>query len=274
MSNASLSAAAQALLDAKREARTLPPFTDADPGFDLNRGYEVGFELLALRREQGEKPVGRKVGLTNDTAWPQLGLDAPIWAHMYDTTVSYARGATDRFSLAGLVQPRIEPEFIFSLRAPIEAGENDPVKLLDAVEWLALGFEIVHCHYPGWVFKPADAVADFGLHAGSVIGTPHIVTDAERAALAGRLPEAGITLSLEGDTAATGEGRNVLGNPLQALGYLARVVAGQPQAAPLAAGEVITTGTLTVAQDVAPGQTWTVAVDGVDLPPTRVAFED
>lgn len=272
MSDTSLSQTAQALLSAKREARTLAPFTQNDPQFDLKVGYDVGFELLALRRAGGEKPVGRKVGLTNDEAWPQLGLSAPIWAHMFDTTVSYARGATASFSLGGLVQPRIEPEFIFSLRAPIEPGEMDPEKLLTAVEWLALGFEIVHCHYPDWVFKPADAVADFGLHAGSIIGTPHVITDDERGSLAQKLAEADVTLSLDRETAATGKGRNVVGNPLKALGYLAKVVSDQPQAMPLATGEVVTTGTLTPAQDIVPGQTWSVAVDGVELPPTRVLF--
>lgn len=274
MYNSSLSTTAQTLLSAKREARTLSPFTESDPQFDLKAGYDVGFELVAVRREGGETPVGRKVGLTNDKAWPELGLDAPIWAHIYDTTVSYARGATARFSLGGLVQPRIEPEFIFSLRTPIETGEMAPERLLDAVEWLALGFEIVHCHYPDWVFKPADAVADFGLHAGSVIGTPHIISDGERASLARALAKADVTLSLDQGTTATGKGENVLGNPLLALGYLAKVLAGQPRAIPLATGEVITTGTLTAAQDVVSGQTWSVAVEGVDLPPAHVLFTD
>jgi 2-oxo-3-hexenedioate decarboxylase len=36
--------------------------------------------------------------------------------------------------------------------------------------------------------------------------------------------------------------------------------------APLAAGEVVTTGTLTDAQPMAPGQRWRTAIDGAPLP--------
>ncbi len=270
--SATLSKAAQALIDAKRDARTLPPFSAADTNFDLAAGYAVGFELLAERRGNGEEPVGRKVGLTNTPAWDALGLEAPIWAHIFDSTVAYTHGEPTSFSLAGLVQPRIEPELIFCLNRPIPAGEMSPEKLIESVEWLALGFEIVHCHYPDWKFRPADAVADFGLHAGSIIGAPHVIDDGERAELARAVADVDVTLSLDGDAVATGKGTEVVGNPLVALGYLASVLSEQPQAMPLETGEVITTGTLTAAQDISAGQRWTVTVDGLQLPPTQVVF--
>jgi 2-keto-4-pentenoate hydratase len=54
-----------------------------------------------------------------------------------------------------------------------------------------------------------------------------------------------------------GTGSDVLDSPVLALVHLARVLATQPQFAPLAAGEVITTGSLTDAWPVSAGETWT-----------------
>lgn len=270
--SASLSTAAQALLEAKRNARTLQPFSSQDSAFDLSAGYRIGFELLDTRRAEGEQPIGRKVGLTNTQAWAQLGLEAPIWAHLYDTTVIHTHGEPASLSLAGLVQPRIEPELIFTLSAPVPAGEMAPEKLIEYVESVALGFEIVHCHYPDWAFKPADAVADFGLHAASIIGPPHAIDSSQRAEMARAFAQVSVTLLRDGQVAATGSGADVVSNPLVALGYLARVLATQPQAMALESGELITTGTLTAAQNVIAGQHWQVRVEGIDLPPTEVVF--
>jgi 2-oxo-3-hexenedioate decarboxylase len=53
-----------------------------------------------------------------------------------------------------------------------------------------------------------------------------------------------------------GVGANVLGSPARALAYLRDVLATQPWAPPLAAGEIVTTGTITDAQPVRAGETW------------------
>ena len=64
----------------------------------------------------------------------------------------------------------------------------------------------------------------------------------------------------------TGVGANVLDSPALALAHLAGVLAGQPQFPPLAAGEIVTTGTVTDAWPVAPGETWTSDYGALGLP--------
>ena len=53
-----------------------------------------------------------------------------------------------------------------------------------------------------------------------------------------------------------GVGANVLGSPAHALAHLVRALALLPQFPALAAGEIVTTGTITDAWPVAPGETW------------------
>ena len=74
-----------------------------------------------------------------------------------------------------------------------------------------------------------------------------------------------VTLRGGKDFVAKGEGRNALGSPLLALGFLARVLAAQSRAPPLLPGEVITTGTLTALPYLRPGESYRVEVAGAPL---------
>ena len=62
----------------------------------------------------------------------------------------------------------------------------------------------------------------------------------------------------------------MLGGPLNALAHLGQVLAGQPRFAPLASGEIVTTGTVTDAWPVKRGETWqshygSLGVEGLRL---------
>jgi 2-keto-4-pentenoate hydratase len=165
-------------------------------------------------------------------------------------------GPRATLKLEGMVQPRIEPEVVFRLKAPVPPSA-DARQVLRCVEWLAPGFEIVQSHFPDWKFAAPDCTAAFGLHAALLVGTPVEVTDANRDALAEALPRFRLTLLQAHTLVDRGTGSDVLDSPALALVHLARVLATQPQFAPLTAGEVITTGSLTDAWPVRPGETWT-----------------
>ena len=72
-----------------------------------------------------------------------------------------------------------------------------------------------------------------------------------------------VTLSKNGSVMDHGVGANALDHPALALAFLADTVAHQPQFDPLAAGEIITTGTLTAALSIRPGETWSSRYEGL-----------
>jgi 2-oxo-3-hexenedioate decarboxylase len=103
-----------------------------------------------------------------------------------------------------------------------------------------------------------------------VVGTPLAVTAANRADLVSRLPSFELRLARDGAGVDRGVGSNVLGGPLNALAHLVRVLAGQPRFAPLASGEIVTTGTITDAWPVKRDETWqshygSLGVEGLQL---------
>lgn len=259
-------ALARELQHAYAHKHILPvPLSSREPGFDLDAAYDVEAELVRLRRAQGHATRGRKVGYANKALWRALKLETLVWAHMYDDTVTMAGSGSGTLSLDRMCSPRLEPEIVFKLREPIEAGDADPPAVLRSVEWLALGFEIVDSIFASWTFQPPDFVAAYGLHAALVVGEPHAVEAARIPALLDQLSAFRIRLLRNGSPVAEGSGRNCLRSPAVCLGVLAAAIAKRTPDEPLAAGELVSSGTLTDPQPVAAGETWSARVDGLPL---------
>ena len=251
------------LLNALDSGSTIPSVVARDPGFGWDAGYRVAAELIKLRRARGEQTVGRKIGFTNRNIWPEYGATAPIWAHIYDSTLVRAAGQHAVVSLTGSARPRLEPEIAFKLKAPLPAGSSDPEIVLRSIEWYAPSFEIVDCHFADWKFGPADAAADFSLHWRLIVGTPCQLRAMDTEALATQLRDCRVTLGRNGVVVDRGIGANALGHPVLALAHLAEVLSRQPLFEPLAAGEIITTGTLTAAMPIKPGEGWSSLYEGL-----------
>lgn len=266
---ASTTAIADTLVACQDCAGTIAPITSGDPTFDVRRAYDVLAAINARRVAAGWVSIGRKIGFTNRTIWERYGVYQPMWAPVWSHTVHFAEHSSATLPLAGFVRPRIEPEVVFKLRtAP--PSSDDPMALIEAIEWVAAGFEIVQSVFPDWRFAAADCTAASGLHAALLVGTPLPVTADNRAEIVSRLPSFELTLARDGAGVDRGTGSNVLDSPLNALAHLIRLLAGQPNFAPLAAGEIVTTGTITDAWPIRRDETWqshygSLGVEGLRL---------
>jgi 2-oxo-3-hexenedioate decarboxylase len=250
-----------AALDARRQ---IAPLSKRNLRFDLDQAYKVTSAVRRLREARGKRVVGRKIGFTNRTIWPEYGVDAPIWGYLYDTTVKWLTdGAT--LDLSPFMEPRIEPEIAFGLSSAPDAAMDERA-LLSCIEWVAHAYEIVQSPFPGWRFTAADTVAAFGLHGALLIGPT------QREEWLKLLPAFGITLQRNGSDLDHGSGANVLGGPLSALRHLVGLLDHDPDNPPLSAGEIVSTGTLTRAFPIAPGEHWHTRLSGIPLSGVDVTF--
>ena len=265
-------ALAREILAAADDHRQIAPYSGRVPAvaLDMALAYRVTAALRRLRQARGERPIGRKIGFTNRTIWAEYGVYAPIWGDMYDTTLHPLEpGAA--VDLGPFLEPRLEPEIAFGIgRAPDPA--MDEAALLDCIDWVAHGFEIVHSVFPGWRFAAADTVAGFGLHGAYRIGPRHRLTPAARPDWRARLSQFEIVLAHDGMQVDRGSAANVLGGPLSALRHLVELLAGDPVNPPLATGEIVTTGTLTRAFPVSAGQTWRTRLAGIPIDGLEIRF--
>jgi len=257
-SAATVAARARQLLGALDAAATLPTFTGTDPSFDLAHAFAVADEIRRLRLARGEIPLGYKIGFTNRGIWARYGVFAPIWGPVWNTTVERVDSAETGVSLAPFVAPRLEPEIMFGLaRAPV-AGMS-LAELAGCVAWVAHGFEIVHTRFAGWRFAAADTVADFALHGRLFVG-PRVPIDrfvgTGSGDLAAQLASLRLTLSCDGRDVEEGRAEIVLDGPLHAFRLWVDAMAARPERWPIVAGDIVTTGTITDAAPLAPGQRW------------------
>ena len=263
MINTSQQALAAELLALLGTGRQVAPFSSGDTGFSLARAYDIVAIIRDSRAARGETPVGRKIGFTNSAVWHGLGLEGPIWNYMYDTTVAGLSALGSSFKLPNWPESRIEPEIVLHLAKAPQAGMSD-AELLACVDWIAPAFEIVTSIFPNWTFTAADATAAFGVHGSLLLGEKLLVPD-DRAAFAHALTSFTVDLIGSGPTRQHGHARNVLGGPIQALAFLVAELARFGCTDLLRAGELITTGTLTDAMPVTPGQTWTATFSGIGI---------
>lgn len=256
---------ASEILDALDRQKRLAAFS----GIEMPQAYAVVAEMRRLRTARGEKVLGRKIGFTNRTIWDEYKVFAPIWGYMYDTTLFDASAARN-VDLARFVEPRLEPEIAFGFARAPEAGMS-AAQILDCVEWLSHGFEIVQSHYPGWKFAAPDTVANNALHGAFFLGEK-VSPGSDRAAWLDALAGFEISLYRGGELVDTGHARNVLDGPLFAIKHLLDLLKDDPHNPPVVAGEIVSTGTVTKAWPVVPGERWRTEVRGLKLPGVEIRF--
>ena len=246
-------ACADDLLEARSSARLVQLLSDRFAAFDLVAGYAVADAIRQRRIAAGERPVGYKIGFTNRGIWERYGVHAPIWGPVWDSSLVFIDASEATVSLAPFVQPRLEPEIVVGFAEAPRAGMS-VAQLAGCIDWVAHGFEIVHTHFDAWRFRPADTVADFALHGRLLVGPR--VPIAEFDDLPKRLASIDVTLLRDGEAVDRGHSSIVLGGPLHALRIWVDAMAVQTPGWPIRAGDIVTTGTITDAAPMRPGEHW------------------
>ena len=280
---------AERLEHARANNYQIQPPSKTGPAFDHTKGYQIAAALRTLRKSNnGETVAGRKIGFTNRNIWPEYNIDASNWSYVYRNTLvdltdeessdllSYDKGPmeVDIRRLSNL-QSKIEPEIVLGLSNPVSSSMNDD-QLLQSLEWIAHGFEIVASIFPGWKFTASDTTAAFALHGMLLVGPKIYVQEAASRSperLSKALEDFKIQLLQNGNKVDEGRGSNVLGSPIKALRHLVELLDKDEFNSPLEAGEVVTTGTLTRALDIKDGDVWSTKINGIELSGLEVRFK-
>lgn len=261
---------AEAVITALVRHDQVPLFSASPEGLDFADAYHVTARLRAVFEARGERMIGRKIGFTNRDMWDVYGVRAPIWGYCTDRTTLDLEGTAFQ-RVSDFAEPRIEPEIIFGLRADPHPS-MDEEGLLDCIDWVSLGYEVVQSIFAGWRFAASDTIAANALHGALLVGKRHPVAP-DRSEWRRALASFRAELFCDGRLSQTGGGALVLGSPLSALRHLVRLLAEDPFNPPLGAGEIVSTGTLTLAMPVEAGQIWTAKVHGIALEDISLRFE-
>ena len=233
----------------------ITPFTHRSISLSNTEAYAISRKLVELKRWNVS---GRKIGFTNRSIWPTYGVDQPIWGSISSSSVSFAQDGQATVCLSNYCEPRVEPEIVIAFRKT-PSVDMDESNIAKCIDWVAPGFEIVDSIYPQWKFNISDAIAAGGLHGELIIGQKYQPTGE----ITKHLLDQKVTLLQNNNVIETGSGRNILEGPISALRYLIKGIENESGEAPIAANDIITTGTLTDAKILRSGETWVAEYTGL-----------
>lgn len=244
LSRVDLDALAAALLEAFASGVPLDPPRSTHPGLTVDDAYAVQRALVAGHVEAGRTVTGRKIGLTSEGIQRQLGVDSPDFGVLFDTH-TFTSGDTVSLSALRTILPRIEGEIAFLLAQPLAGPGVTAQDVREATAGVLPVFELIDSRVRDWKITLPDTVADNASCLGAVLADHVTLPDA------GPLPATQMTLARDGEVLLAGEGRAVLGDPAEAVAWLANELGRRGDVLP--AGEPILSGSLTAAVDATPG---------------------
>lgn len=242
---------ADQLRAAEATTRPIDALTSQVADLTLAEAYRVQAINVARRLADGEKLVGRKIGLTSKAMQDQLRVNEPDVGALVDTMVIAPDTDIDpgRF-----IAPRLEAEFAFRLHSDLD-GPIDIDAVRASIGTVMLAAEIIDSRIRDWRIALIDTVADNASSAAAVFGPDVPATDE----LIDALPGLRADLLADGEVVAYGEGSAILGHPLEAVLWLARTLAATGDS--LKAGDLVLAGAVHASVALRPRMTYTVRGD-------------
>lgn len=240
---------AERLRVAASTATPIPPVRDHIT--EAQGAYAVQEINTQARIASGGRLVGRKIGLTNPAVQAQLGVDQPDYGMLF-ADMDLPHGAELPWSEGA--QWKAEAELAFIMGRDISAPDCTMAEAMRAVEYVVPAIEIVGSRIANWDIRFVDTVAD---NASSAFFTLGPFT---RRLMDSDLLDCRMEMYAGDEIVSQGSGRACLGSPLNALMWLARVMAAAGR--PLSEGDVVLSGALGPMVTATPGAAFTVYIEG------------
>ena len=253
MDKAKIQAYGDELYDALRNRTVVEPLTEREPDISIEDAYHISLRMVNRRLDDGEKIIGKKIGVTSKAVQNMLNVHRPDFGYLTDRMVY---GTSDEMPISSeLIQPRAEGEIAFILKDDLDGPGISTADVLRATEGVMACFEIVDSRVRDWKIKIQDTVADNASCGLFVLGDSLVdPRDVD-------LSTCGMVLEKNGEVIATGAGAAALGSPVNCVAWLANTLSEFDIG--LKAGEVILSGSLVPLMPIVPGDSMYVTVGGI-----------
>ncbi len=243
---------ADKLDEARQSRKPIATLTESYAGFTVADAYQVQLTNINRELKRGRSIIGKKIGLTSKGMQQMLGVSEPDYGILLDNMMAETESPV---SLQALIQPRIEAEIAFILKKQLKGPGIGMAQVLQATEGVMPAFEIIDSRIQNWKIKLPDTVADNASSAMLILGST--LTDVKGI----DLQTVGMVFEQNGKIIATATGAEVLGHPAVAVAWLANKLAEYGHS--LEAGEVILSGALTKAMEIAENDTFRASFAGL-----------
>lgn len=244
------------LYQALRARTTVAPLTTRRPDITTEDAYHISRRILERRLADGERVIGKKIGVTSLAVQRMLDVHTPDFGWLTDR-MQFVDGGPGRNEMpigGQLIQPRAEGEIAFVLARDLRGPGITPSDVVAATEYIVPCFEVVDSRIEAWKIRYQDTVADNASSGLFILGGQPISPRGFD------FPGCTMTVEKNGVPLSTGTGAEALGSPLVCVAWLANKLS--EFGIGLEAGEVILSGSLVKLEPVVPGDTMTVTVPG------------
>ncbi len=217
-----IEAAARALDTAERERVQTGLLSLEHPDMTMDDAYAVQAAWVKQKIAAGRRVIGWKIGLTSKAMQYALNIDIPDSGVLFDDML-FEDGA--RIPGSRFIQPRIEAEIAFVMKAPL-AGPNVTVfDVLNATDYVTPALEILDTRIlrvdpeTKKARTIVDTISDNAANAGIVLGGRQMRPDAIDMRWMGAI------VSRNAEVEETGLGAGVLNHPARGIAWLANRLA-------------------------------------------------
>jgi 2-oxopent-4-enoate/cis-2-oxohex-4-enoate hydratase len=240
------------LYGAWKTATQISALTDRHANMTIADAYSVQLHTINRRIGDGERVVGKKIGITAKAVMQMLNVDQPDFGHLLS---GMTHGESETLDSKRFCQPRGEGEIAFILNKDLAGPGITGPEVLAATECVMPAFEIVDSRVTDWKIKIQDTVADNASAAAFVLG------DKAVSARNVDLATCGMVLEKNGEIIGTGAGAATMGNPVNAVAWLANKLG--ELGIVLKAGEAILSGSLSIMFPISAGDVLRMSLNGV-----------
>lgn len=247
---------AEELYKAEKTRMPVEPLTDRFSAVTLEEAYNVQLVNVNRRINQGERIIGKKIGLTSEAMQRFLGVHEPDYGHIFNTMFLLK----NELSMSQVIQPKAEGEIAFLMKEDIMGPGVTPLDVMRATDYVIPAIEIIDSRIKEWKIKIQDTVADNASSAFILVGSRALSLNEID------LLSTGMVFSKNGSIVATGASAAVMGNPVNAVTWLVNKLAEYNVS--VKKGEIVLSGSITAAVDIKKGDVIDVTFDR--LGPVRV----
>lgn len=228
---------ASELLHAEKTGNQIGLLTLRYPEMGMDDAYAIQNAIYKAKLAESRKVIGWKIGLTSKAMQYALNIDIPDSGILFDDML-FENGAS--VPSGRFIQPRIEAEIAFVLKAPLGGANVTRDDVLAATDYVAPSLEILDTRIvridpkSGKTRTVYDTISDNAANAGVVLGPQRHTVDAFD------LRWVGAITSRNGEVEETGLGAGVLNDPVESVVWLARRMAQYGQS--IAPGQIILSG--------------------------------
>ena len=219
------------LTDARSNRRLLAPLSETDGDLSIEHAYAIQDALRAAFDRRGERPIGWKLGATSPAGQTLMGVQEPAYGFLF--AAQYATG--EAVSVSKSVNLGVEAEVAFKMRTKLVGPGVTAATALVAVESIMPALELLDFVFSG---KPraADYIASSIVAQAIALGSPVAPLDGLD------LATESVEYEHNGEIVGTYTAAEVMGNPLNALAWLANHLGARGLA--LKPGDIVMSGAI------------------------------